>query len=297
MARQKLVKSITDLPIRRALKFMICEHLVRLMPNRAKDICERAFDPRWTPLDRLLLRGLYARTLRTGNQVELQRLLKNYWRGCEGSEFHQRKAHRFESAFLKHHAHIVDEIETILKKNPGTFNQLCEIGCGNGKVLQYLADRFQALDKFVGLDLSEEQIAENRETYRSAGFEFYAGDAGQWITDHGQPSTIYFTYGGVLEYFAQPAIESLFAKVAQDSPTIFALVETIADDHDVDTQLESVVYGWELAFSHNYRHRLAGAGFRIRFEEEYRTDKDRWLLIVASSGVDETDSGENSHEA
>ena len=50
------------------------------------------------------------------------------------------------------------------------------------------------------------------------------------------------------------------SKVSQkESAPSLVVVETVANDHDLDTERDSLVYGREMSFSHNYPHLIERA--------------------------------------
>ena len=99
---------------------------------------------------------------------------------------------------------------------------------------------------------------------------------------------MFFTNGGVLEYFTRPQLIDLFELLRGTSSTsLVAITETLAVDHDLKEEPATFPYGHELAFSHNYPAILAESGFK----ETYRNDRftkegeewhpTRWLQMVA----------------
>ena len=106
----------------------------------------------------------------------------------------------------------------------------------------------------MGRDLSERQVAENRKNYEErTATEFVAADDCDWLPAHAQPGCLVLTNGGVLEYLDQPQLEALLAHIADKlAPAPLVLIETVANDHDLEAEPESLVYGREMSFSHNY---------------------------------------------
>ena len=96
---------------------------------------------------------------------------------------------------------------------------------------------------------------------------------------HPLPGTVVFSNGGVLEYFSPANLERLFSTVAISSPAAIVLVEPAAPNHDLENQPESLVFGQEYSFSHNYRRRLIEAGFDVVFEQETRLWLPKPMMI------------------
>jgi hypothetical protein len=74
------------------------------------------------------------------------------------------------------------------------------------------------------------------------------------------------------------------------------LTETLATDHELETETDTFPYGSELAFSHNYPAILRECGFTIEWtndrftkpgEENHPT---RWLQLIASNKTQKPNS-------
>jgi len=115
---------------------------------------------------------------------------------------------------------------------------------------------------------------------------FEAADATQWIPEHASSNSVFVTNGGVFEYFLQEELETLFKFFAdQRKPAAVALVETIGTDHNLEREKDSLIYGREMSFSHNYPHLLEQAGFTIKHQSErvgFEVDGGgRWIRVLA----------------
>ncbi len=188
--------------------------------------------------------------------------------------------------FLSHDVCIIDELENYMETEGATaFTRLYEIGCGGGQVIEYLHNRFPEFDRLTGIDLGKEQVEQNQATFSQNRIEFVNTDACEWIPENAIPGCVILTNGGVFEYFLQSELEDLFSQAARSlSPVAICLIETIATDHDLNTELDSLVYGREMAFSHNYPYLLKSAGFEIVHCSERAGESidggGRWLRIL-----------------
>jgi O-methyltransferase involved in polyketide biosynthesis len=115
--------------------------------------------------------------------------------------------------------------------------------------------------------------------------EFVRAEATAWITQNAKPAWFYFSYGGVLEYLTQPQLESLLQWIKNDAaPATFAIAETVGIGHDFEKDPDSEPYGYELSFSHNYRHLFQRAGYTLHYYSERRSEGIRYVLMVSSVG-------------
>ena len=278
------IRSPSNLPPLKYLRCLAGNIALSICPSRGRRIARDPFSTNLSKFDRLVRNGLFFRALRDGDHDELARYLASFWRGPAGKAFHADFRLRFEDVFLKHHVRAVEAFERIASTRGGNITRLYEIGCGSGQVLDHLRRRLVGFENFVGIDLSEDQVAANRETFKGdPGIEFVAANASSWIVHHARPGALILTNGGVFELFAKPAVQELFKHIATAlKPAAVVAIETIGNDHDLETELGSIVFGPQMGFSHNYPHLLSEAGFTIEYQEErIAEDQNRWLLVAA----------------
>ncbi len=258
-----------------------------IFPGRRSKVEKEPFADDGKILNRLIRNGLYAKAFREKDHQQLRNFLSHYW-GREAAAFHEGWDDRFERLFLGHDVSVIDELDSLLTERGADrpLNHLYEIGCGGGQVLAYMRDRFPQFTTITGIDLGEEQILKNRDANQSEKTSFEAADANEWIPEHAKPNCLILTNGGVLEYFLQAELEALFTFAAGNlSPVAICLIETIATDHDLETETNSLIYGREMAFSHNYPHLLKAAGFSLISQTERAGDAidggGRWIRVLA----------------
>jgi len=270
-----------DFPLSKRSKFFAGKLLGALFPKLRSKIEEAPFENDSSLRNRLIRNGLYADAFRMHDHRRLRNYLSHYWKE-EASSFHENWNDRFERLFLERDICIIED----LAKHQPTFVNLYEIGCGGGQVMQHLHDQFPQFENLTGIDLGEEQILKNQAAYPQERIAFVAADACKWIPENAQSDCVILTNGGVFEYFLQSELEMLFSHAAKKlAPSAICIVETIATDHDLDRELDSLVYGREMAFSHNYPHLLKSAGFKIVSCSERAGDSidggGRWIRILA----------------
>lgn len=283
MSTSKNNKNPWDFPLvlprqrmKRLIKQAVGETLIALMPAAAKRV-ERTGVAR-TSVDRLFIAGLIARHRRAGTLEALAHFHHEFWAGADAVAVHAEKEARFDATVKVHEDFIAAVAEKI---EHGAVDRVCEFGCGTGKLLAIVAARVGKPAAFIGIDLSAEQTARNAERYaKDARLDFVAADALAWAREQARPNTLYFTYGGVLEYFTEQGLKDLFAAVARHRPACFALAEPIALGFDLSSETRSRAFGDELSFSHNYPRLLQEAGFRIEWRSE-AIPGFRWLKLIA----------------
>lgn len=270
-------------PLKRRFKIGLGQVASGLFADR-RDALERGeVGDRLSRIDRLLIAALVDHHERAGTMDRLTPLQDWLWRGPQAVDYHtQTAARRFQSRWLQHQVGILDPIGELFRDAPAAGRRICEIGCGAGLVLDDIAVRLPGVPELVGVDLSPEQIAANRERPHDARIRYDSGDGIDWIIANAQPGTLYLTNGGVLEYFAPDRLKQLIERLPQlGTPVSFALAEPIAPDADPEMEAESRVFGSERTFSHPYLRWFKDAGWMIRYRDIQQTES-RWLLMLAT---------------
>jgi hypothetical protein len=288
-------RSASNLPLNRRAKAMMGNLLKFLRPALAKQVDEKPFDPGWGSAGKLIRNAHLLNAVERRDHETLRRYFTHYWSSATSVEFYEGFAHRFEELFLRHHAVVADHIAGALPFLGEGNVRLIEVGSGDGRVLEWLADKLVTVSKFHGVDLNEREIAKCREKHKGSDrLFFHAGDLMKWLRAHPAPNTILVTNGGVLEYILHDELLSLFREFRSlCSPCLIAITESIATDHDLEKEPESIPYGHEFAFSHNYPALLREAGFELRWQRDRPTEPGeenypvRWYQLVAFSDSSE----------
>jgi len=281
--RYALRQWIEDSPRQKA-KGLLGSVLMTVFPARAAALRRSDFTHhgrRASLLNRLIGAGIAYRALRDKDFDSLADYHRKFWGGERAKAFHDKAPVRFDAAFRKFYTPVIDELEAFLGTN-GKLSTFCEIGSGSGLLMDYLAKRFEQVERLIGIDLCETTSAAAREAYPDPRMEFVAGDALEYIREKGRPNWVYLTHNGVLEYFEPEAVKRFLDLVADSKPAAVVLIEPIGLNHDLDTQTESWPYGQEFSFSHNYPYLLEQRGFRVVYRHEVTVYGVRVILVLAS---------------
>ncbi|RJQ48583.1 MAG: class I SAM-dependent methyltransferase [Desulfobacteraceae bacterium] len=259
------------------------EALLPLMPRRARAIAEEGFTlvngRRRNIIDAVIRAGMAHRALRGGSPDLLAAYHRRFWTGESAREYHERRRAEFVPEFSE----ILENLNRLLLMHD-EFKTLCEIGTGSGQMLEYLAGRLTTVERFIGIDLNPDTIEDNRKRYADAGLEFIAADGEEWIRAHGRSNWVFFSHRGVFEYFPQKKLENMLAFIAREiKPVIFVAIEPVGIDHDLVKEQESVVYGREFSFSHNYPYLFRKAGFEVKHSECKPGPDYRLCVLMAAA--------------
>ena len=271
------------MPLKQSLKQCLGRIAATLRPSLATAVSEGAPAALKTRLGQWIHLAQTQQAAQEKAWPALRQQLAGYWKGGEGDQFYDAYPERFEQWFLKDHYPLVEALVAQAQILPMT--QLVEVGCGDGRVLEHLAQRLPQLASLTGLDINPGIIARNQQSYAAhPRLKFESGDAQAWLLAHLSPNTILLTYGGVWEYFTQAELAQIFTHFRQlGAPSLIALVEPLGADFDVAQETQSRPYGLECSFSHPHRFLLETAGFEIVFDQEVILDH-RWKMLIARGG-------------
>jgi SAM-dependent methyltransferase len=264
---------------RKRLNYYIGGMLARTFPSKL-DMARQSFTlPRLGNRDRY---GRIERLIRdyvgyqaSRHPAELESLHKEFWRQ-RSDGWYDSTAGRFQTHTLPLFSDWAERCIPAIGESG--IARVCELGCGDGQWLNYLSEHWTGPTEFLGLDLAEQQIRLNQRRYPHLSFE--CTDLTSWVRDHAMPDTIFVAQGGVLEYLSQQSLSDVFEKIVRRAPnSLLFFIEPLADDFDLSTQSESLPYGGEFSYSHNYPALMQAAGLSIDFQDERRWRKHRIRML------------------
>ena len=264
--------------MKQAIKQLVGSLAAVAFSSRASTLADGA--PPADFLDRLIKSTLIQRAVADGDHKVVRGQLASYWEGDGGTHFYNSYAARFADVFLKEHYQIIEELVKILESDSGSYQSLVEIGCGNGDVLNHLASELTSVESFKGIDINKDIIEINKQTHQHSKISFDHGDALNLLSESAQPGTILLSYGGVMEYFLDTELATMFSSLKSQSPALIVLVEPLYDGFDLDADMDSKPGGAECSFSHNYPNLVKQAGFDIVFQELKQNDFS-WVMLIA----------------
>ena len=157
--------------------------LVLLQPEKARQLLEKGMTIGFnlSLSERLMRRAMLKSIAKKEDYDTLDEFNQNYWYK-QGSDFFAATNNTFKNNFLPDCVFIFERLKEELSKESEPYNTLVEIGTGNGKVLEYLSSEFPKIERFVGIDLSQDQIEINKKQYKqNYKLEFVASDGFEWV--------------------------------------------------------------------------------------------------------------------
>jgi predicted TPR repeat methyltransferase len=217
---------------------------------------------KYTLIERQMRNAILNNAESKNNFDKLSKIHNNYWIN-QGKEFFSWN-NSFQNNFLPNCTFIFDFVKEKYFKDEILFTTLVEIGTGNGDVLHYLESNFPKIDKFIGIDLSSEQIKINKEKYKeNLRLEFITSDVIEWIKKEGRKNMIFATSNGVFEYFTEQQLREFIKYTFSLGKVLFIIIEPTVENHNFDLNPNSIIYGVEKSFSHNYCKIFQDYGFKI----------------------------------
>ena len=244
--------------------------LVFLLPNKARQLSENRITlihknkNNLNIVERLMRYSLVQKLEKIEDHDTIAEKNREFWVNNNAIELFLETEETFETDFLPHCSFIFEILKKELSNQSEQFHTVVEIGTGNGDVLNYLSQEFPQINRFIGIDLSQDQTELNTMKFQeNKKLEFVALDAYDWVKENGQSNTIFVSSRGVLEYFLEQRLQDFLNEINQLGKTFFVAIEPNDVDHNFDTQPETQLYGNEPSFSHNYPHLFKNAGFTL----------------------------------
>lgn len=229
-------------------------------------------------IDKVMMSLLKQQAISKGDDNFFERLHKDFWQGEGGEVFSSNCDHRFQDLFLNQQKEDFIALQNQWRSND--LNRIVEFGCNSGLVLNYLTQNLQGVIQSLGIEINQSQVDANKNSNQFDNrINFYCADGGDWLLENGRPSTLFVSNGGVLEYFRRDRLDEMLTYIANNlKPAMFFTVEPVAPDHDWQTTKESVPFGEELSFSHNYIDLFESNAFEIVHQRA--TDFESWRMMA-----------------
>ena len=231
--------------------------------------------------DKVIMAHLKREAIRDNRDDFFERLHQDFWSGQGGAEFSDNCDHRFQDLFLTQQATDFRRLVEIWRENPR--ERIVEFGCNSGLLLNHLTTHLDQVQSSIGIEINSDQVRRNQQSDQfDPRVNFLHADGGQWLLKHGHANTLYVSNGGVLEYFTRERLDEMLTHISTRlKPATFFSVEPIAADHDWQKSNDSVPFGDELSFSHNYTHLFESNGFKIQHQRAVQFEQWKMMATIA----------------
>jgi hypothetical protein len=192
-----------------------------------------------------------------------------FWGATAGVRWHEERRRkyqdrrRFEEEYLASRRLIIGQIEALLEQCP-FLHSVCEIGTGNGLMMDYLAGHLARIERFHGIDLSAEQVERNKAYYKESRVEYFHIEAVDYVARLARPGTLFLAFG-TFECFTQAELEEFLALARRAvDPVALASCDAVDVDYNADAERDSRPRG-NMLYNHNYHYLIDKHGYDTRF--------------------------------
>jgi hypothetical protein len=267
--------------LKQSVKELAGQAVALLAAKRTKELFDSPASQPTGIQDKLLMAYLKRRAFRQNQADFFERLHIDFWQGEGGAVFSKNCDHRFEDLFLSKQKLDFDQLRQVWnQKQP---KHIVEFGCNSGLLLQYMTTELEGVTASTGIEINAEQVRQNQESSEfDSRINFCNADGGEWLFENGKENSLFVSNGGVLEYFRRERLNEMLTHISDNlGPAIFFAVEPVADDHDWNKTTESIPFGEELSFSHNYTDLFESNGFQIVHQRVVEFDSWKMMATIA----------------
>jgi Methyltransferase domain len=259
--------------------------LATLLPQKAEAVRNGFTIPqdwdssRSSPITDRLIRfyiGAQAKATEQNSPGQLEKIHQNFW--SQTATYFTDMGDRTENIYIPLYKDIVQRNTPFLVDHK--IQTVCEFGTGDGQWLNYLSQQWGMVQRFIGIDLSANQVAINQQRYPH--LEFVTSDLVSWTAANAAPNRLYHTNSGVLEYLSEDSVKHLLSILKDRAKnSILFLIEPIYGDYDIHRETTSKIIGYEHSYTHNYVHLLEAANIKVISHEEREAVGCRMLIVLA----------------
>lgn len=273
--------------MKKAIKTIVGRILITVMPKKAAALSGKGItiDMGLTATDRIIRQAILEKAKQKKDFETLSNLHHNYWVN-KGKDYFSSGLNDnvLENFFRPKCSFLFDLLRDQMKLEKLSYHTLVEIGTGDGTVLQHLSTIFPQINKFIGIDLSIDQVEANKKVFGTNNkLEFIAADGYDWIKKNRQNQMIIVSSRGVLEYFTKSKLQTFLTELNDFDNIFFIAIEPTAVDHDLLKNPDSEIYGSENSFSHNYAQLFKNSGFTIWHQsKELYINSDCYMNFIGA---------------
>lgn len=267
--------------LKQSVKELAGQAVALLATKRTKELFDSPASQPAGIQDKLIMAHLKRRAFRQNQADFFERLHIDFWQGEGGTIFSKNCDHRFEDLFLSKQKLDFDQLRQVWnEKQP---KHIVEFGCNSGLLLQYMTTELGGVESSTGIEINAEQVRQNQESSEfDSRINFCNADGGKWLFENGVANSLFVSNGGVLEYFRRERLNEMLTHISNNlGPAIFFAVEPVAGDHDWSKTTESIPFGEELSFSHNYTDLFESNGFKIVHQRAVEFDSWKMMATIA----------------
>lgn len=267
--------------LKQSAKELAGQAVAMFAPQKAKQLFESPESQPSGFQDKLIMAHLKRRAMLNKQEDFFERLHIDFWQGEGGAVFSENCDHRFEDLFLAKQKEDFEQLRATWESHQP--QHIVEFGCNSGLLLQYMTTELSGAKTSTGIEINAEQVRQNQESSEfDSRIEFLNADGGEWLLENGKANSLFVSNGGVLEYFRRERLDEMLTHISSNlGPAVFFAVEPVASDHDWSKTTNSIPFGEELSFSHNYTDLFESNGFQVIHQRPVEFDSWKMMATIA----------------
>ena len=268
--------------LKQSVKELAGQAVAMFAPQKTKQLFESPESQPSGIQDKLIMAFLKRRAMLENQEDFFERLHIDFWQGDGGAVFSKNCDHRFDDLFLAKQKEDFDQLCEVWESHRP--HHIVEFGCNSGLLLQYMTTKLPGVESSTGIEINAEQVGKNQASDRfDKRIKFVNSDGGDWLFKNGESNTLFVSNGGVLEYFRRERLNKMLSHISSNlGPSVFFAVEPVANDHNWGTTTESIPFGEELSFSHNYSDLFQSNGFEINHQRAVEFESWNMVATIAT---------------
>ena len=267
--------------LKQRAKILLGQLAAKTAPHRTKQLLLAPLSAPKNLRDKSIMAFLKAQAHSERREEFFEALHQDFWSGEGGNIFAENCDHRFEQMFLGQQLEDFEKLIEICNiRQP---QQIIEFGCNSGLLLDHMARQLPGIESAVGIDINPQQIQQNQNaSHFDSRIQFLTADGADWVLESAKPNTLFVTNGGVMEYFRRSRLDQMLQHISTNlAPAIFFAIEPNAADHDLDKVKESIPFGEELSFSHNYKDLFKSNNFNVVHQRSITFESWQMMATIA----------------
>ena len=267
--------------LKQRVKIVLGQLVAKTAPRRTKQLSIAPLSAPRNLRDKSIMAFLKHQAQSEQREEFFEALHQDFWSGEGGNVFSQNCDHRFKELFLGQQLEDFEKLTEICETRLPS--QITEFGCNSGLLLNHLVEQLPYIKSAVGIDINAQQIQQNQNaSHFDSRIQFLTADGADWVLRNAKANSLFVTNGGVMEYFRRSRLDQMLQHISsQLAPAIFFAIEPNAADHDLEKVKESIPFGEELSFSHNYRDLFESNGFNVVHQRSINFESWQMMATIA----------------
>jgi len=209
--------------------------------------------------------------IRKVKKILLKRFSKNYWQSDISRKWHKKRLLESYDDF-----NLFSDIVCKYLKNLD-YDTVVEIGTAGGALINLIAQKLPNYNKFIGMDINKNQIAENNKIYKDVkNLEFIYVDILDYIKSN-KVNDVAIVAQNTLGYFSKHDLEKLFLLISNNIKNFIIIANTSNYDITLNDTIDREEADLKV-YRHNYLTLFKSIGLEVDIKP-YCDDKNNIIIF------------------